>query len=102
MNWKALIEFGAPRQSHQPPIINLLIASGIFLGLIPWLVLDGKFLLTKGNFRPEEILLTVKDQPVFFWILAFFAFICGVVCLLSSVGDYQLNVRAQKLNNRRQ
>jgi len=75
---------------------------GLLFGLIPWLLLDGRFLLKKGDFRPEEILLVVKDQPVFFWILAFFSAICGVICLLSGIEDYRGNVRAQKLNERKQ
>ncbi|WP_073276358.1 hypothetical protein [Microbulbifer donghaiensis] len=102
MNWKALVQFGGRKQSKQPPLINLVIGLGLLFGLIPWLLLDGKFLLTKGDFRQEEILLVVKEQPVFFWVLAFFSVICSVICLASAIGDYRNNVRAQKLNKRKQ
>ncbi|WP_308367744.1 MULTISPECIES: hypothetical protein [unclassified Microbulbifer] len=98
MKIKALLQFGKKRQASQPPIINLVISLILFFGVVPWLLLDGKFLL-KGDFRPKEVLLTVHEQPMLFYILVFFCSICGFISLYSAASGYRQNLRAIARNN---
>lgn len=102
MNLKALFEFGGIRKARTPPIINLLVGLGIFFILIPWLLIDGKFLLKKIRFRYQEQLLTIANDPLFFYALAFFAAVFGFFTLWGFVNGYRQNREYQKLNKARQ
>lgn len=101
MKIKALLQFGEKRQASQPPIINFVISLILFFGVVPWLLFYGKFLL-KGDFRPKEVLLTVNEQPMFFYVFVFFCSIYGFISLYSAVSGYRQNLRAIARNNSKQ
>ncbi|WP_231757864.1 hypothetical protein [Microbulbifer elongatus] len=102
MNIKAMFDFGGIRKARTPPIINLAVGLSIFFLLIPWLLIDGKFLLKKIRFRYQEQLLTIANDPLFFYALAFFAGVFGFFTLWGFVNGYRQNREQQKLNNHRQ
>ncbi|WP_226669175.1 hypothetical protein [Microbulbifer aggregans] len=102
MNIKALFDFGGIKKARTPPIINLVVGLGIFFLLIPWLLIDGKFLLKEIRYRPQEKLLTIASDPLFFYALVFFAAVFGFFTLWGFVNGYQQNRKQQKLNNHRQ
>lgn len=98
MKIKALFDFGGIKKARTPPIINLVVGLGIFFILIPWLLLDGKFSLKEVEFRPQEKLLTIANDPIFFYALVFFAAVFGFFTLWGFVNGYRQNRKQQKLN----
>ncbi|WP_288132590.1 hypothetical protein [Microbulbifer sp.] len=102
MKIKALFDFGGIKKARTPPIINLFVSLGIFFIFIPWLLIDGKFLLKQIKYRPQEKLLTIANEPLFFYALAFFAAVFGIFTFWGFVNGYRENRKQQKLNNARQ
>ncbi|MCA0895116.1 hypothetical protein, partial [Microbulbifer agarilyticus] len=88
MNVKALFQFGGIKKARTPPIISLILGICMLFVLVPWLLLDGKYLFKEIKYYRSEKLLTIASDPLFFYALAFFAGVIGFFSMWEFVNGY--------------